>query len=361
MKVLFLILHRKDRSPGQRYRHEQYVTYLERNGIACHFEPLLTTAHDDLIFYGRKTIPKVFVGLKAFFRRVKNVLQASNFDAVYIYRDAFFFSTFFEKWLKSKKVKIIYDFDDAIWLMDKNENQGFFNKLKNPEKTALITQLSDVVIVGNEYLSTYAQNLNHNVSIIPSTIDFKSYHLLKPTKKDDSRICIGWTGSFSTVKHFETLIPVLHSIKHKFGKKIHFKLIGDPDYKNDPLEIIGHPWKSETESEDLSELDIGIMPLPNNEWTQGKCGMKGLQYMALEIPTIMSPVGVNKDIIDDGVNGFLASTDEEWVEKLTLLIEHQELRQKIGKAGRKTVEEKYSVKANQEKWLHVFESLKSQS
>jgi glycosyltransferase involved in cell wall biosynthesis len=101
-------------------------------------------------------------------------------------------------------------------------------------------------------------------------------------------------------------------------------------------------------------MDIGIMPLADNEWSKGKCGFKLIQYGALGIPSVTSPVGVNTDIIQDGVNGYLASTDEEWVEKLSLLIKNEDLRKQLGKAGRKTVEDQYSVEANKEKWISLF-------
>lgn len=354
MNVLFLVLHRKDRSPGQRYRHEQYLEYLTQSGIKCTLSPLLTTMNEDQAFYGKTVIPKIWTGVKALVRRFKSILSASKFDLVYIYRDAFFFGTFFERWLARKKVKIIYDFDDAIWMMDENPDQGIFNKLKNPRKTSTICQLANRVIVGNEYLANFASQFNSNVTIIPSTIDFENYNGI--TKKEKGQVCIGWTGSFSTLKHFETVIPALELIKAKYQDLVYFKLIGDPTYTYPPLSIVGQAWNSSTEAEDLSELDIGLMPLPDNEWTRGKCAMKGLQYMALEFPTIMSPVGVNSEIIQDGQNGFLASSTEEWVEKLSLLIEDASLRKRIGMAGRKTVERDFSVEANKEKWLEVFRS-----
>ncbi|MEQ8905763.1 glycosyltransferase family 4 protein [Ekhidna sp.] len=352
MRALFLGLHRKDRSPGQRYRHEQYLRHLSEKGIKCTARPLLKTEKEDKTFYGNQTFLKIWVGIKALFRRFFSVLRASNYDVVYIYRDAFFFGAFFEKWLKRKNVKIIYDFDDAIWLRDENPNQGIFNRLKNPDKTATICSLADRVIVGNEYLKKYASQFNDDVIIIPSTIDLKEYEV---EKKSNNSICIGWTGSFSTIKHFETVLPALKKIKMTFGEKVNFKIIGDPTYEFRPLGIKGLKWNSETEAEDLSELDIGIMPLPDNEWTRGKCAMKGLQYMALEIPTIMSPVGVNSDIIQDGENGFHASSTDEWVEKLSILIEDADLRKKMGKAGRKTVEKDFSVEANKDKWLKAFQ------
>ncbi|WP_436515249.1 glycosyltransferase family 4 protein [Ekhidna sp. To15] len=351
IKALFLVLHRKDRSPGQRYRHEQYVGYLEEKGIDCAFSPLLISEKEDQIFYGKGMLLKILVGLKALWRRYKSIKNAGEFDVVYIYRDAFFFGTFFEKWLKKKDVKIIYDFDDAIWLGDENPNQGIFNKLKNPDKVATISSLADRVIVGNTYLKDFALRYNNEVHIIPSTIDFKKY--TKDFKPKES-VCIGWTGSFSTLKHFETVIPALEKIKQIFSEEVYFKIIGEPSFSHPSLKIEGVAWKSETEARDLSELDIGLMPLPDNEWTRGKCAMKGLQYMALGIPTIMSPVGVNTDIIQDGENGFLAGITEEWVEKLSILIEDKKLRTEIGKAGRATVQQGYSVEANKDKWLNAF-------
>lgn len=351
MKALFLVLHRKDRSPGQRYRHEQYLKYLIENGVDCTINPLLRTSKEDIIFYGNQTLPKIWIGIKALVRRFFSVFSAGKYDVVYIYRDAFFFGTFFERWLKWKKVKIIYDFDDAIWLMDENPNQGIFNKLKNPEKTGKICSIANRVIVGNEYLKGYASQFNSDIQIIPSTINLEKY---QAEKKPSKNICIGWTGSFSTIKHFETVLPALEKINEVYEQKVYFKVIGDPTYEFQPLGIKGIKWNSETEAEDLAELDIGLMPLPDNEWTKGKCAMKGLQYMALEIPTIMSPVGVNSDIIQDGENGFLASSTDEWIEKLSLLIEDADLRKRIGKAGKKTVEKDFSVEANKDKWLNAF-------
>ena len=131
-------------------------------------------------------------------------------------------------------------------------------------------------------------------------------------------------------------------------------MIRDPNYSFKPLGIQGQKWSSGTEVEDLQSINIGIMPLPDIEWTRGKCGLKGLQYMGLAIPTVMSPVGVNTEIITHGVNGFLASSKEEWINCLSKLIESAELRKKLGDAGRKTVEELYSVNANKEKYLNLF-------
>lgn len=353
-KILFLTLHRKERSPGQRFRHEQYLNFLEKKGFEITYSNMLS-AKQDKIFYGTgNTAGKIQVGMSAIFKRLKDVFRANRFDYIFIYRDAFFFGVLFEWLFKRSKAKLIFDFDDSIWLQDENANQSFFQRLKNPAKTGRIISYCDLTIAGNEYLANYAQEHTEKITIIPTTIDLNEYAKIKVDK--DDRVCVGWSGSFSTIKHFESSLEALKIIKNKYQDKVYFKVIGDGDYENKELGIKGLPWKADSEVADLCEIDIGIMPLPNDDWSKGKCGLKGLQYMALEIPTIMSPVGVNSDIIKDGENGFLAETTSEWVDKLSLLIEDVELRTKIGQAGKVTVEEEYSVSVNEEKWLAAFQS-----
>lgn len=353
-KILFLTLHRKDRSPGQRFRHEQYLNYLSENGFSIEYSNMLDQK-EDKVFYGSAGIlSKARVGISSLFKRIKDILRANSFDYIFIYRDAFFFGILIEWLFKKSKARLIFDFDDSIWLNDESPNQSFFQKLKNPAKTGRIISYCDLIIAGNEYLASYARQHSTNVTIIPTTIDLNEYSpvLMEKSKK----VCIGWSGSFSTVKHFESALSPLKKLKENYGNSIYFKVIGDGSYTNVDLEIEGLPWKKESEIEDLCEIDIGIMPLPDDEWSRGKCGLKGLQYMALEIPTIMSPVGVNSDIIQDGENGYLAAGEQEWVDKLSRLIDDAALRSRMGKAGRKTVEDEYSVEANKHKWLEAFKN-----
>src|SRR5690606_23469034 len=166
-----------------------------------------------------------------------------------------------------------------------------------------------------------------------------------------------WSGSFSTLEHFATAIPALVEIKNKYGSRVSFKIIGDKNYYCKELDVQGLPWNGATEVKDLSEFDIGIMPLPDTEWAKGKCGLKGLQYMALKIPTLMSPVGVNSKIIRHGVNGYLPGTKEEWVRDLSILIEDPITRQRVGEEGRLTVLDNYSVKAWEQQYLEKFDLL----
>lgn len=359
-KILFLALHRLDRNPSQRFRFEQYLDYLNKNGFECHFSYLISEK-DDKVFYAKgHYFSKVIIVFKSLLKRLKEILSANKYDIIFVQRECFMLGTsFFEKRFSRSKAKFVMDFDDSIWLQNVSEGNKSLAWLKNAEKTAEIISYADLVLAGNPYLKEYALKYAKNVVVFPTTIDTEEYkRKIKDASND--KITIGWSGSVTTVQHFEFAIPILIKLKEKYGNIIDFKVIGDANYENKELDIKGLGWNKHTEIDDLSSIDIGIMPLPNDEWSKGKCGLKGLQYMALEIPTIMSAVGVNSEIIQDEENGFLASSEEEWVEKLSLLIESEELRQKIGKAGRKTVVESYSVLANQEKYLSLFKQLISQ-
>jgi len=355
--VLILVAHRPGRSPGQRFRFEQYIGFLKQNGFQCTISYLINE-RDDQVFYKKgHTLRKFLIFIKSVVIRMKNLRQVRNFDLVFIYREAVMHgSVYFERKIKKKGVPFILDFDDAIWLFDVSDGNRKFGWLKRPEKTNEIIALSSLTIAGNAYLAGYAQRFGSHVISIPTTIDTERYVPMPELLQEDT-VCIGWTGSSTTLKHFSLAIPVLKRLMLKYPGKLKIRLISDQPYQSDELDIEFCKWKADTETQDLAQCDIGIMPLPDDDWSRGKCGFKGLQYMALAIPAVMSPVGVNTEIIQDGVNGFLADSEEEWVEKLSMLIESEDLRKQLGRAGRNTVEERYSVHSNKQHWLHAFQSV----
>lgn len=354
-KILFIATHRPNRSPSQRFRFEQYLEFLKNENWDYNFSFLISEKSDTIFYQKGHFVKKLIIIINGFFIRLGNLFSASKYDVIFIQREAFFTgTTFFEKRFSKSKAKVLYDFDDSIWLSNVSDANKNWNWLKNHNKTREIIAVADMIFAGNQYLASYAQQVNNNVIIIPTTIDTEEYQK-EPFKNE--KICIGWSGSITTIQHFEYAIPFLKEIKKKYGEKIEIKVIGDQNYNNRALDIKGIAWNKKNEIKDLSSFDIGIMPLPNDEWSNGKCGLKGLQYMALEIPTIMSPVGVNTEIIQDGVNGFLANNPTEWIDKLSTLIESKELRDNIGLEGRKTVENKYSVIANRDKYLESFTQL----
>ncbi|MFN5878112.1 MAG: glycosyltransferase family 4 protein, partial [Flavobacteriales bacterium] len=246
--------------------------------------------------------------------------------------------------------RYIYDFDDAIWLPNYSDTNARYHRLKAYWKVNYCMKWAYRISAGNEYLASYAKQFNGHVTIIPTTID-TTYHSIT-CDHEQSKPVIGWTGTHTTMRYLDELIPILKELEkeHEFT----FLVISNekPDYDLDSLQFI--KWKKETEIEDLARITIGVMPLQHDIWSEGKCGFKGLQYMALEIASIMSPVGVNTSIIHDGQNGFLAGSPEEWKEKLEIVLKDKELRKKLGTAGRQTIIERFSVEANKERYLKLF-------
>jgi glycosyltransferase involved in cell wall biosynthesis len=354
-RVLFIASHRPNRSPSQRFRFEQYLDFLRSNGFENELSFIISET-DDKYFYSKGYyLRKFWILLKSLFKRLKDKARYNDFDIVFVQREAIMIgTTYFEKSIRKSKAKYIFDFDDSIWLMDTSDGNKKFEWLKDPEKTARNIRHAHLVVAGNAYLADYARHYNKNIRIIPTTIDTEVY---KPDKKEHSNVIIGWSGSVTTIKHFEYAEDFLKKIKQKYGKQVEIVVVGDGSYHNNELEITGRPWRAADELVTLNTFDIGIMPLPDDEWAKGKCGLKGLQYMALEIPTIMSPVGVNTEIIQNGENGFLASSVEEWVDCISKLVESKELRLAMGKAARQTVVEKYSVQSQQENYLKAFREI----
>jgi glycosyltransferase involved in cell wall biosynthesis len=197
------------------------------------------------------------------------------------------------------------------------------------------------VTVGNEILARYAKDRAREVSVIPSTIDTDVYQI---QPRDKNRVpVIGWTGSVTTVPYLMAVAPALRRLREK--REFELRVIG-AKVDIEGLAVHCIPWRAETEPDDLRALDVGLMPLPDDEWSRGKCGMKALQYMALGIPAVVSPVGVNATIVRDGVNGFYACTEEEWIDRIAFLLENESLRRRLGQEARRTIEESYSVRAH---------------
>ena len=356
-KILFLAHHRLNRAPGQRYRFEQFFNYLNQNNLNCELAHLLSEKDDIIMYQKGNYFKKFLIGFKAYFKRFLKILRVREYDLIVIFREVIpTRSIFFEKIVSKLEIPIIYDFDDAIWIKDVsyvNKKISFFKDEKKIEK---ILPLCKYITCGNEYLANFALKFNSNVVIIPSTVDTDIY---KPIKKNNINgpVKIGWVGSHTTIKHFELISDVYLELKTKYNKNVEFVVIGDEYYKNEKLNLRGKKWENDKEVQLFNSFDIGVMPLPNNDWTKGKCGMKGLLYMSVGLPTVMSNVGMNKDIINDGINGFLPTGNQEWIDVLSKLIEDKDLRTKIGNQGRETVLEKYSKKVIKKTYLNLYSSV----
>jgi glycosyltransferase involved in cell wall biosynthesis len=352
LSLRFLTIHRPDRSPSQRFRYEQYLDTFRKAGYQLEFSYLLDQAQDEIYYRPGHLWAKAGIVRKAIVHRARELRKPAP-DLLFVQREAFMLgSSWFERQM-ARRAPMIFDFDDAIWLADVSSQNRHLAWLKSRKKTGELIRASREVIAGNQYLADYARRFNAHTTVIPTTIDTE-YHRPLERPRRDAAICIGWTGSHTTVPYFHAFSPVLEQLKARYGARIRFKLIGDPTYRNPALDLQGHPWRLENEVEDLNDLDIGIMPLPDDEWTRGKCGFKGLQYMACGIPAVMERVGVNPEIVRDGENGFLATSPQEWLEKLSELVESEELRRRLGAAGRQTVIDRYSVQSQKQAYLDVL-------
>ncbi len=361
-KILIIADHRLNRSPSQRYRFEQYLNYFKVNGFDWELSEIISQKDDKVFYSPGNYFKKAWILFKSLFIRLNDLRRAKQFDVIFIQREALLLgSSYFEKQF-FKRHKVIFDFDDSIWLLDTSPENKKFEFLKNPDKTKINIAHAHRVIAGNSFLANYAKQFNPNTIIIPTTID-TDFHKPKPelrgfdSAQPDKKIVIGWSGSISTIKHFEMAIPALKQIQNKYPDKIEIHVIGQGSYTHPEIKVISKNWSSTTEVDDLNCFDIGIMSLPNDEWVKGKCGLKGLSYMACGVATVMSNVGVNSDIIEHGKNGFLAQTEQEWVNCLSILIENSDTRHKIGEAGRETVVKNYSVNAHKDAYLGVLKSL----
>ncbi len=344
--MLLMAVHAPDRTPSQRFRIEEFLPYLREQGIETDFSWALS-ADDAKTFYGKvPASEKAKVVARAGARQVKAVaphLLRKRYDVIFVQREAFFLGGPWLEWLASRSAPMIYDFDDAIWVHQVSESNRRFAFLKNVNKVPRLVELAHTVFAGNPYLANWARAFNGNVRVVPTTIDTEVYRPGPAREEASAPVVIGWSGSTTTVEHFQTALPALTRVKAKLGDRVRFKVIGDANYRHEALGIVGEGWRAETEVAELQKIDIGLMPLPDTEWARGKCGLKGLQYMALGIPTLMSPVGVNSDIVRDGENGFLPRSEEEWVERLCQLAQDAAARRRLGAAGRKTVVDEYSV------------------
>jgi glycosyltransferase involved in cell wall biosynthesis len=334
---------------------EQWDSLLRESGVEIIHEPFECEELHSIISSPGRVAAKLRLALKGFVKRVGALLGMNSYDAIYVFREAALLGpAIFEYWIRLSGVPMIFDFDDAVFVPYVSPSNGYLSKLKFPGKTRTICRLSSHVMAGNRYLAEYARQVNSNVTIVPTTIDTDKY-LLEGSKTESGTPVIGWSGSFSTVQHLDTLRGSLQRLAAR--EKFRLRIVGASNYRLDGVESDVIPWSSPTEIKDLRKIDIGVMPLPDDDWSRGKCGLKALQYMALGIPTICSPVGVNSEIIQDGVNGFLASTEAEWIEKLTTLLHSPELRKRLGMAGRRTVEAKYSARSQVPRVLEIFKSV----
>ncbi len=351
MKILFIVPYPTE-GPSNRYRIEQYLPYLRERGIEYSIRPFISSDFFKILYKNGGLTKKFLYFLSSTAKRLCDLIKSVNYDLIFVHIESFPFGPAVFEWFFSKLGKpIIYDFEDAIYLPNFKGGNKLINFLKYPHKFFQILNLSNHIIVCNKYMKEFIHPYNPNSTIIPTSIDTEKFKL-KDFKFNNERIVIGWIGSHTTSYCLNSLKNILTVLAKKYDFLL--KIIGGGDFRLSAVNAITEKWSLENEVENFQKLDIGIYPLPNDERAMAKTPFKTIQYMSVGVPAVVSMVGGNKDIIQDGVNGFLASNDEEWFQKLSFLIESPRFRREIGLAGRKTVEQKYSVKVNAPLFLDVL-------
>jgi len=348
MKILVLTF--GDESVAStRTRVFQYLPHLEKVGIVLNIV-ILTKGSDSKNIFVIKLIK--------LYRLLCFIIQSFSYKIIFVQK--VLLHPIIIKYLTILNKKIIFDFDDAIYTTPDYNLDIISKKLLTKSETYFknIILNSDLVVLENENTKNYVTSMCDNILLITGPIDTDRYIPVKE-KENISFTTIGWIGSPSTTPFLEDIANVFSLLTAKYPKLL-IKLIGADtnilSFKEEKW-LKSVKWNLDTEIKELNDFDIGIMPLPNDEWSQGKGGYKILQYMALGIPSIASPIGINSTLIEDGKNGYLVQTSEEWVNKLSLLIENQELRKLIGIKGREMAVQQYSFYTSSERLIAEIKKL----
>lgn len=340
-------------APSQRFRIELFLPVLTQERYQYRLLTFFDTQAWDILYQPGREVLKAWGTLKGFFRRIQHLFLSVKADFIFIHREAAPIGPPLFEWLLAKvfRRKIIFEYDDAIWIPGGEKISLRKKWFKATWKVKFIIKWSYKVAAGNDFLCNYARQYNSSVFLIPTVVDTDRGHYIQRNQNENGKIVIGWTGTHTTLHNLDVIEGVIPELKREIDFDF-FVISNKPPVWN--FDFIYKEWELISEQDDLLEMHIGIMPLKQGPWFEGKCGFKLIQYLALGIPTIASPVGVNSQIVIHGVNGFIASNKAEWIRYLKLLHSDSQLRCEMGKNGRKHIEDNYSLKSQSARFLNLF-------
>ena len=340
-------------SPSQRFRIEQYIPFLKKESIHFKIEPFISETFYGIFFQKGHTVKKITAIILGFAHRLLSLFTLHKFDYIFIQREASPIGPPILEWLYARvfRKKIIYDFDDAIWLSRISDNNRIGIYLKCFWKIKKIIGMSHHVIAGNKFLYNYAKKYNNSITLLPTCIDTAARTNFI-VNQDTALVTIGWTGSFSTNEYLEKLYPVLHQLQQELSFNLIVISNKRPTFVLDNMEYI--EWNESVEVETLAKCQIGLMPMERDEWSRGKCGFKLIQYMALGIVPMADAWGANNEIIENDVSGILVYNHQEWFEKLKAIIIDASKRKSIGLEAVKKATEIYSTENNLPLLISLF-------
>ncbi|PZR27463.1 MAG: glycosyltransferase [Citrobacter freundii] len=358
IRLLVVCPHPENRVPGQRLKYEQYFDYFRDNGIELTVKPFMTNRFQDIVYKKGHFFQKIAWTLYGYWMRFLLLFSLRKYDVSYVFLWVTPFGPPVFEWLFRKlSRKMIYDIDDLVYLAESKSNANkLISGLKGRNKPIFLMRTADHVITCTPYLDEFVRKYNAHTTDISSTINTERYVPRKDYSLGDRKVVLGWSGSYSTSKYLHLLEPVFRRLA---GAGIPFKLLvmGDPSFHIDGIEVEALEWKDSYETDVIGRFDIGLYPLPNEQWVYGKSGLKALQYMAMGVPTIATAIGANFRIIENDHNGFLAGNEDDWFSFLKNLIVDEQLRRRIGEAGRQVVHQKFSILANRDTYLSVVKKV----
>jgi glycosyltransferase involved in cell wall biosynthesis len=352
-KILFVVPFPKNIYPSERFRLELYEDSLKEKGFDFDMVYFWDYYARSILYKEGMVVQKFISLIKGFLRRIKMLFIVYKYDYVFVLREVAPIGPPFFEWMVSKvfRKKLIYDIDDAIWIPQMTGSNSWTKFAKSFWKVKYICKWAYKVSVGNNYLQDFASKYNNNVTLNPTCVDTEKKHN-RIKEQHTSKIVIGWTGSFSTLHYLNEIVPVIKELEKKYS--FEFLVIADQN-PNLPLKSFKFiEWNGKTEIDDLLTCNVGIMPLVDDEYSNGKCGFKIIQFLSLGIPVVASPVGVNAKIVDEHKNGFLCKTQASWINALEKLISDADVRQKMGADGRNKIVTHYSKAANTAGFLSLF-------
>jgi L-malate glycosyltransferase len=341
--------------PSQRLKYEQYFGHWRENGYDITIAPFMSMSLWSVIYKKGYYLTKITLTLWGYLRRVYDIIRSPFYDLVYVHLWVTpFGASAYERLLKLANPHIVYDIDDAVYKGHKSKSNWFIGWMKGKKKIFTLMKIASHVIVCTKYLEEEALKYNTKVTDISSTFDTERFTPVESYEVED-KVCLGWTGSHSTIPFLHLLDKVLLELASKYDYKL--MVVCDVDFELDGVEIENIRWTEENEVSDLHKMNIGLYPTPTEEWVLGKSGLKALTYQSCAIPCVATAFGSNLENIRHGENGMLANNNEEWVDSISKLIDSKELRGKIGKAGRENVMNNFSVDANKSVYLNILNSV----
>jgi glycosyltransferase involved in cell wall biosynthesis len=334
---------------SSRIRSYQYVPFLEAHGIGVTVCALFSDNYLHGLYSGHKI--DVCSVIQAYFRRARCLMKSDQFDLLWVEYEMFpWLPDWAEKILASVGVPYLVDYDDAIFHRYDQHARRFVQTLLGKKIDGVMKRAAQVT-VGNQYLAERARRSGaREVSILPSVVDLEKYAIEARGSRDV--FTLGWIGSPTTAKYLDLVAPAIKEFSRDRGVRV--VLVGSGKVVSDGVPVEIRSWSEDTEVQDIQSFDVGIMPLPNDPWALGKCGYKLVQYMACAVPVLASPVGVNREMVQHGRNGFLAEGKEEWLGFLRTLYDNAKLRGEMGKAGRGMVHEKFSLQVTAPRLLSLL-------